>query len=99
MTALLTAVTTNTVGTGVATTAVESLIEVPNTSVFGSGCTVEIEASSVNTAGLFGPIDPVAVIHSPKSFNIRLPVGHFVRAVLRGATASTSVTVNLIDIA
>ena len=99
MAVLLNAVTTNTVGTGTATTTADSLIEVPNTSVFGPGCSVEIEASSVNTSGLYGPIDRIAVIRAPKSFTIRLPVGHFVRAVLRGATPTTNVTVNLLDIA
>jgi hypothetical protein len=98
MAVLLNAVTTNTVGTGAATATADSLIEIPNTSVFGYGCSVEIETSSVNTANLFAPIGRVAVAYAPLSFSIRLPVGHFVRAVLRGATATTNVTVNLLDI-
>lgn len=99
MAVLLSAVSTDTVGTGTATTTSDSLIEVPNDSVFGFGCTVEIQASSVDTAAKYGPIDRIAMLGSPKSFTIRLPAGHFVRAVLRGATATTSVTVNLLDIA
>jgi hypothetical protein len=99
MAALLDAVTTNTVGTGTATNTVCSLIEIPNTSVFGPGCSVEIEASSVDTTAAYGPIDRIAVMHAPNSIVIHLPIGHFVRAVLRGATPATNVTVNLIDIA
>lgn len=99
MAVLLNAVTVDTVGTGTATTTADSLIEVPNTSVFGPNGAVEIQASSVNTAGLYGPIDRIAVLRSPGCFAIRLPIGHFVRAVLTGAGTGTSVTVSLLDIA
>jgi hypothetical protein len=99
MAALLSAQTTSTglSGAGTATTAVESLIEIPNDSVF-DGAEVVIQASSADTAAKFGPIDRIGTIGQPKSFVIRLPIGHFVRAVLSRAGASPSVSVNLLDV-
>lgn len=98
MATLLNAVMTDTVGTGVATTTVESLIEIPGDSVF-DGADVTIQVSSVDTSAKYSAFDSIATIQGGKSFVIRLPIGHFVRAVLGNKGSATSVTVNMIDIA
>lgn len=101
MPALLTTATTNTnraTATGTATGASRVLIEIPGDSVFGAGARVLIEGSSVNTAAKFSPFGRIAAMMQPMNITLDLPTGHFVRACLEGATATTSVTVNMIDI-
>lgn len=100
MAALLTAATSNSnpaSATGTASGASRVLIEVPNDSVF-DGAEVVIQASSVNTAGKFSPIGPIASITAPGNIVLDLPTGHFIRALLNRAGDSTSVSVNMIDI-
>lgn len=101
MAALLSSATSNSnpaSATGTATvTSVRQLIEVPGDSVF-NGAEVVIQGSSVNTAGKFSPIGAMASLTNPYSFVIEVPIGHFVRALLNRAGASTSVTVNMLPI-
>lgn len=101
MAVLLNAATSNTdraSATGTATAdAVDQIIEIPGDSVF-DGAYVAIEVSSANTAAKFSGIDTIGIRTSPGNFSIRVPIGHFVRAALANAGASTSVTVNMFAI-
>jgi hypothetical protein len=100
MAVLLNAATTNTnraTATGTATGASRVLIEIPDDVVFG-GAEVVIEASSVNTATKFTPVSNIGNLQSPGNLLLELPTGHFVRAVLNRVSATTSMTVNMLDV-
>jgi len=96
MAALLTNATSNTTGTGTATTAQNVWIEVPNDSVL-DGAEVHIQASSADTAGKYSPTARPAIFKSAGWVQLQLPIGTFVRAVLNKAGAATNVSVNLLE--
>jgi hypothetical protein len=102
MAVLLNEVTSNSIpasATGTATAdSTRQLIEIPNTSVF-DGATVTIQASSVNTAGLFSGIDRIATLTSAGNGPIiELPIGHFVRAIVNNVGALTNITCNMLPV-
>jgi hypothetical protein len=94
MAALLTSQTTDTTSSGTATNADGGWIEIPNDSVF-DGASITIQASSVDTAGKYSPLDRIATIRNPGWRKLELPSGTYVRAIQNGSGASTSITVNL----
>ena len=95
MASLLSAVTVNGAGSGVATSATDAWIEIPNTSVF-DGAEVHIQASSANTSNLYTPTARPAIFKQPGWVQLQLPSGTFVRAVVAKAGAATNLTCNLL---
>ena len=94
MAALLTARTTDTTSSGIAITADGAWIEIPGTSVF-AGAMIIVEASSVNTTGLYSPVGRIATMTSSGWLKLDLPSGTFVRVKQANSSAATSITVNL----
>jgi hypothetical protein len=95
MAALLTAQTTDTTSSGVATNGTPAYIEVPNTSVF-NGATLTLQASAANTAGLYSPVGgQQGTITAPGWLKLDLPSGAFVRVIQSRSTTGTSITCNL----
>jgi hypothetical protein len=95
MAALLTAQTTNTTSSGVATNGTPCYIEVPNTSVF-NGAMLSVQASSVNTTGLYSPVGGLkGTITAPGWLKLELPTGTFVRVIQSNSQTGTSITCNL----
>lgn len=96
MTALLNAATTDTTGTGVATTARDAWIEIPADSVF-DGAIVTIQMASVNSSAKYSSAAVIGTITSPGWVYMVFPVGTFIRARLHNAKSQTNVTVNLLE--
>lgn len=96
MAALLTARTTDTVTTGVATTASPAWLEIEGDSVF-AGAQIAVVAASVNTPAKFtGLSSKLGTIQSAGWLRLDVPVGTFISLVQSRSATGTSINANLL---